>query len=125
MSSGSSQLILLSHMLKKLFGHDITNALSGSTPARIIPVIFQIVGVIEGNLFSGANVAVGHDPDLILFPLDGAVWLATVVDVTRQIAFRFSVEVIDVVEFEDVMIAGGASPQHFLAVDLFTDVLDY
>jgi len=125
MSSESPQLILLSHMLKKLFGHDIADALTGSTPARIIPVFFQIVGVIEGNLLSGRNIPARHDPDPILFPLDGAIWVATVVDVTRQIAFRFSVEVIDVVEFEDVMIAGGASPQHFLAVDFFTDVLDH
>jgi len=118
-------MILLSHMLKKAFRHDIADALTGSTPARIIPVFFQIVGVIEGNLLSGTNI-----PDAATIQIrSSSHWMAqfgvaTVVDVTGQIAFRFSVEVSMLLSLKmyDCRRRIAAA---FLAVDLFTDVLDH
>ena len=48
---------------EKLLCDNVANARLGSTMARVLPVRFQIVTIIESDLLSRSDVALGHNPN--------------------------------------------------------------
>ena len=56
----------LEHVLEELLGHHVADATRRAAAARIIPVIHQIVAVVEGDLLTCLDIARGDDPDVVV-----------------------------------------------------------
>jgi len=92
-------------MLEKFFGHDITHAIRRTTVAGMLPVIFQIVTVVERDFFPGPDAASRHNPDAPAVRFRLAVRVATVIQETRRIPRHIAVEVVDFIQRENVFVA--------------------
>ena len=108
----------------EIFSHDVTDALRRATQARILPVIFQIVAVVECQFFTGFDVTVRDDPDATVFDYRFAIRFATVIQKPRRIPIYTSVEIERVVQTEDELVVRLATAKRLRLGDLFADVFN-
>ena len=92
--------------------------------ARVTPVILEVETVVEGDLFAGANVTSGNDPDIPRLENRLAIGLTAMVDETRRVPWNIAVKVMLMVQAEDVLVIALAASKGFLLVDPLADVLD-
>jgi len=69
--------------------------------AGVLAMVFPIVTIIEGQFFSGSNLAPGHNPYLPLDILGVAVRSATVIEEAGRVPAHAAVDVPFVVQFKD------------------------
>jgi hypothetical protein len=78
---------------KKLLRHNEFKALRRAAMARMLPVVLQIVAVIERQFLARANVAPGLDPDPAALPHRFAIGRATMIDMARRVPLKITVQI--------------------------------
>src|SRR5204862_5569850 len=109
---------------EELFRHNVADAFRGTATAGVFAIVFRIVSVIEGQFFSGSNLAPGDNPDLPLDIFGVAVRSATVIEEAGRVPAHATIDVPFVVQFKNERVAGFATANGFGFRYLFAEILD-
>src|SRR5205809_496471 len=88
-------------------------------------MVFPIVSIVEGQFFSGSNLAPGDNPDLPFDILGVAVRSATVIEEAGLVPAHAAIDVPIIVQFKDERVAGFTAANGFGFRNLFTDILQH
>ena len=115
---------MLPDVLEIFLGQDVTGAIRRAAAAGMLPVIVQIITVVERDFRPGPDAASRHNPDAPAVRFRLAIRVATVIQKTRRVPWHVAVEVVGVIQRENVFVGRFAPAQRFSLGDLFADVFD-
>ena len=70
----------------------------------MLPVILQVVAVIEGQFLPGPDATPRHNPDAPAIRFRLAIRIATVIQESRRVPRHIAIEVVSVVQRENVFV---------------------
>src|SRR4051794_3862647 len=107
------QLAATLDVLEELFRHNEPGAARRGAVAWMFFVVFQVVGIVKGNLLICGDGPERHNPDRASFETGLSVWGTAMVNEARQVFRTAAVEIFGVTESKNELIAGFASTQRF------------
>src|SRR5439155_14847656 len=93
--------------------------------AGVFAMVFPVVSIVEGQFFSGRNLAPGDNPDLPLDILGVAVRSATVIQEAGRVPAHAAIDVPFVVQFKNERVAGFAAANGFGFRYFLADILKH
>ena len=115
---------LTPHVLEEFLRHHVADAGFGAAMTGMLPVIFQVVTVIEQEFLPCPDIARGDDPDMAINELRLAIRLATVIQKARGVPIDAAVQVVRFINGKNIVVAPLTAREGFLFADFLAEIFD-